>query len=161
MQSISWDFVSCSEFRFMFAQPQTFDTSTSLGSERVIVVLSFTHLLNSVHCHTVWLDKLSGRLEFWQRWMNITPHGKRSFLVCCGPDWLTGVVLPTRTRRGVGYSAIKRSGTCVVTSWGHVVHQFDLHARHVCASMLTWFCPCCDTPAPALTIAFAYSDLHP
>lgn len=49
---------------------------------------------------------------------------------------------------------------CVVTCWGRVVHWFNLHARHVSASMLTWFCPCCDTPAPALTITFAYSVLH-
>lgn len=100
-----------------------------------IFVLNFTHLNSSFikfsSCHTVWFDKLSGRLDFWQRWMNITPRGKRSVLVCYGPDRLTGVVLPTHTRRGLWYSAIKRLGMCVVTSRGHVVYQFDLQGMSV------------------------------
>lgn len=76
--------------------------------------------------------------------------------------WLTdGGDLPhSLWMRSRMFSRGAKGRACAVTCWGHVVHQFDLHARHVSASMLTWFCPCCDTPAPALTITFAYSVLH-
>lgn len=51
------------------------------GRNLVTFLSSISLIWNSVHCHTVQLDKLSVRLEIWQRWIQITPHrGKRSFL---------------------------------------------------------------------------------
>ncbi len=84
LQSISWDSVSCSKFCFMFAQPQTFDTSISLGwqeqyyaSENVshfcpqfLSSLKFCSLSYSAAWQIVWetgiLTKMNEYKPLWE-----------------------------------------------------------------------------------------------
>lgn len=151
-------------------QPQTFDTFTRLGWQAQCYAaenmshfclqfhssLKFCSLPYSAAWQVVWETRILTKMNEYN-----PLTGSIVFLSAVAlTDWQRWS-FPLAPDAEYAYSAIKQLGTCAVTSWGHVVHQFDLHARHVCASMLTWFCPCCDTPAPALTIAFAYSDLHP